>query len=139
MNVVTAVRRAKRLGAVTLVGITMVAIIVLLTILSPIISPYDPIASNANRVLLGSSWEHWLGTDAYGRDVLSRTLEGGRFALLVSLLATSISVAVGTFVGTIASSERCFPTSSTPFWSSSRCGPAGSSCWCRPCRSSASA
>ncbi len=102
MNVVTAVRRAKRLGAVTLVGITMVAIIVLLTILSPIISPYDPIASNANRVLLGSSWEHWLGTDAYGRDVLSRTLEGGRFALLVSLLATSISVAVGTFVGTIA-------------------------------------
>jgi peptide/nickel transport system permease protein len=80
----------------------MVAAIVLLSVLAPLIAPYDPVATDPDAVLQGASWSHWFGTDAYGRDILSRTLEGGRFALLVSVFATTICVVVGTFVGTLA-------------------------------------
>lgn len=102
MSVVQSFRSARRLGPATLVGIAMVAVTVLLSVLSPLISPYDPIATDADAVLQRASWSHWLGTDAYGRDILSRTLEGGRFALVVSVFATTICVTVGTLIGTIA-------------------------------------
>ncbi|MDN5761803.1 MAG: ABC transporter permease [Microlunatus sp.] len=102
MSLATTVRSASDLGLVTLVGIAMVVITVVLAVLSPVLSPYDPIASNADAALMGSSWAHWLGTDAYGRDVLSRTLYGGRFALVVSVLATTICVALGALIGALA-------------------------------------
>lgn len=93
---------ARRLGPITTTALIMVAVIVLLSLLSPVISPYDPVQSNSDAALQGASAAHWLGTDAYGRDILSRTLEGGRFALLVSALATTLAIAIGTFVGSMA-------------------------------------
>ncbi|WP_109472969.1 ABC transporter permease [Ornithinimicrobium cavernae] len=94
--------RLRELSTGTRVGLVMVGLTVLLAVIAPWISPYDPISTNADNALVGASRSHWLGTDQYGRDVLSRTLEGGRFALLVSLLATTLAVLVGTLVGTLA-------------------------------------
>lgn len=86
----------------TKVGLVLVGVTIVVAVLAPLLSPYDPIATDAENALAGSSWSHWLGTDQYGRDILSRTIEGGRFALLVSLLATTVAVAVGSMIGAIA-------------------------------------
>lgn len=94
--------RLRDLTLGTRIGLSLVALTIVIAILAPWISPYDPIATNADNALAGASWSHWLGTDQYGRDVLSRTIEGGRFALLVSVLATTVAVIVGTLIGSIA-------------------------------------
>lgn len=94
--------RLRELSVSTRVGLVMVGLTVLLAVLAPWISPHDPISTNADHALAGASGSHWLGTDQYGRDVLSRTLEGGRFALLVSFLATTAAVLAGTLIGTLA-------------------------------------
>src|SRR5699024_11712024 len=62
----------------TKVGIILVAVTALIAILAPLLAPYDPIATNAENALAGVSTAHPLGTDQYGRDVLSRLLLGGR-------------------------------------------------------------
>lgn len=86
----------------TLIGLGLVGVTALIALLAPWLAPFDPVATNADQALAGPSSAHWLGTDQYGRDVLSRTLEGGRYALLISLLATTAAVAVGTLVGTVS-------------------------------------
>ena len=94
--------RFRELTIGTRVGLVIIAVTVLVAIFAPLLAPYDPIATDAKNALAGASWQHWLGTDQYGRDVLSRTIEGGRFALLVSVLATTVAVAIGTLIGAIA-------------------------------------
>ncbi len=85
-----------------LVGLAIVAVHVLIALLAPLLTSYDPIANDANHVLLGPSWSHWAGTDQYGRDVLARVLYGGRYALGVSVAATLLTVALGTVIGCAA-------------------------------------
>lgn len=108
MKVASPARIARRLGPVTTTAVIMVAVIVLLSLFSPLLAPYDPIQSDSAAALQGVSAAHWLGTDAFGRDILSRTLEGGRFALLVSALATVLAVAAGVLVGSIAAYHEGF-------------------------------
>lgn len=86
----------------TRIGLVLVAVTVLVALVAPLLAPYDPVATDAENALAGASRQHWLGTDAYGRDLLSRLLLGGRFALTVALLATTCAVVVGTVIGTIA-------------------------------------
>lgn len=83
------------------VGVALIALHLVLAVLAPVIAGHDPVATDATDVLAGPSWAHWLGTDQYGRDLLSRTLNGGRYALLVTFLATTIAVAVGTVLGCV--------------------------------------
>jgi peptide/nickel transport system permease protein len=83
------------------VGLALIGIHVVLALLAPWIAGHDPVATDSADVLSGTTWTHWLGTDQYGRDVLSRTLNGGRYALVVTFLATTIAVAVGTVVGCV--------------------------------------
>ncbi|MEU0969946.1 ABC transporter permease [Streptomyces sp. NPDC005917] len=85
-----------------LVGLAVVAAHILVALLAPLLTAYDPIANDASHALLGPSWEHWAGTDQYGRDVFARVLYGGRYALGVSVAATLIAVALGTVVGCAA-------------------------------------
>ncbi len=94
--------RLRDLSIGTRIGLVMVGLTILVAVIAPWISPYDPISTDSDNALVGASPSHWLGTDQYGRDVLSRTLEGGRFALLVSLLATTVAVVVGTLIGTVS-------------------------------------
>lgn len=86
-------------GPAFAIGITLILGNVLLALLAPWISPYDPVASDSAAALQGPSGTHWLGTDMYGRDILSRTLNGGRYALQVTFLATTIAVAAGALLG----------------------------------------
>ena len=79
-------------------GLAMLAMLVLVTLLAPLIAPYDPSATSPNS-LEGSSAQHWLGTDAIGRDVLSRILVGGRTTLFVTFTAVALALVVGLVLG----------------------------------------
>lgn len=92
-------RALRGAGPMFVIGIALIVVNVLLALLAPWISPYDPVASDSGAALQGASGAHWLGTDMYGRDVLSRTLNGGRYALGVTFLATTIAVSIGALLG----------------------------------------
>jgi peptide/nickel transport system permease protein len=83
------------------IGLGLIALHLVLAVLAPVIGVHDPVATDSGNVLAGPEWTHWLGTDQYGRDILSRTLNGGRYALLVTFLATTIAVAIGTVLGAV--------------------------------------
>jgi peptide/nickel transport system permease protein len=69
---------------------------------APLIAPYDPVAINLSDKLQAPGMAHWLGTDYFGRDVLSRVLYGGRVSLMVALLVVVASILVGVPVGLLA-------------------------------------
>ncbi|MFJ6080085.1 ABC transporter permease [Streptomyces sp. NPDC092369] len=94
--------RTLRSSRTATVGLAIVAVHVLIALLAPLLTSYDPIANDASHALLGPSADHWAGTDQYGRDVLARVLYGGRYALGVSVTATLLTVALGTVVGCAA-------------------------------------
>jgi len=87
-------------------GFIIIATIFILAMLAPIITPYDPNAFDVKAILLAPSWQHWMGTDGLGRDVLSRMLYGGRISLLVGFVAVGISTAVGIMLGALAGYYR---------------------------------
>jgi peptide/nickel transport system permease protein len=80
-------------------SIVVLLAIVLCTVLAPIISPYDPLATEAANKLQPPSREHLMGTDDMGRDVLSRILYAGRVSLTVGFLATFASLILGLIIG----------------------------------------
>ena len=77
-------------------------LIVASAILAPLISPHDPLLLVPAQRLKPSSAQFWLGTDAYGRDVLSRILYGGRVSLLIGLGSALISIGVGLLIGLVS-------------------------------------
>ena len=85
-------------------GLVMLAFIVLAAAGGPLLFPFDPskVGSTAASILQAPSLQHWLGTDELGRDVFASTLAGAQISLIVGLLATAISMIVGTFVGLLA-------------------------------------
>jgi peptide/nickel transport system permease protein len=89
-----------------LAGFIIILTIFLLAMLAPLISPYDPDEINVKAILLAPSFEHWMGTDGLGRDVLSRMLHGGRISLLVGLVAVGISTLIGIVLGALAGYYR---------------------------------
>ena len=84
-----------------LLGLTLVAFHVLLAIVSPAITPHDFKDVNAQIILNAPSYEHWFGTDSLGRDVLTRTMLGGRQALLVTTIATILAITWGGLLGVL--------------------------------------
>jgi peptide/nickel transport system permease protein len=82
-----------------MIGLTLMAFHLCLAIIGPLLVPYDYKAVDANLMLHGPSAAHWFGTDHLGRDTLSRTLLGGREAILVTGIATPLAVLWGGFVG----------------------------------------
>ncbi|MFF4258320.1 ABC transporter permease [Streptomyces sp. NPDC001663] len=94
--------RTLRSSRTAVVGLAIVAVHVVIALLAPLLTSYDPIAGDASHALLGPSGSHWAGTDQYGRDVLARVLYGGRYALGVSVTATVLTVALGTVIGCAA-------------------------------------
>ncbi len=87
-------------------GFIIIAAVFLLAMLTPFIAPYDPDDINVKAILIGPNWQHWMGTDGLGRDVLSRMLYGGRISLLVGLVAVGISTIIGIILGAIAGYYR---------------------------------
>lgn len=88
------------------VGVTILASIVACSLLAPLIAPYDPDAINPSGRLKPPSAENWFGTDAFGRDVLSRVIWGGRISLVVGLTVAFFAVGIGLVIGLIAGFSR---------------------------------
>ncbi len=82
-------------------GLVIVAI-ALAAVLAPWLAPFDPSAPDYDHVLEGPGWLHWCGTDAYGRDIFSRILWGGRVSLSVGLLSVSLGGVVGVLIGLVS-------------------------------------
>jgi peptide/nickel transport system permease protein len=87
---------------VGLMGVIIVAILVLMAILGPIASPYEPNAQDFSNRFSPPTLEHPFGTDDFGRDTLSRVIYGARISLLVGVIAVSIAATMGTLLGMIA-------------------------------------
>lgn len=93
-----------RLGFLTATPIIAVAticlvLIILISILAPWIAPHDPLLLAPAQRLRPASDQFLLGTDAFGRDVLSRIIYGGRVSLLIGFGATLVSIALGLVIG----------------------------------------
>ncbi len=82
------------------VGILIV--IALLATVGPLFAPHDPLAQNTAAILQGPSADHWLGTDALGRDVLSRLLEGGPISIVAALQAVVVGLVLGVVPGLLS-------------------------------------
>ncbi|HEX2026784.1 MAG TPA: nickel transporter permease [Nitriliruptorales bacterium] len=85
-----------------LVGLVLVVLVTLSALLAPMLAPHDPNAVNATERLAPLSWQHPLGTDELGRDILSRILYGARWSVGTAAVATTIIMAIGIVVGTLA-------------------------------------
>ena len=88
----------------TTTALALMAIVVLLTLAAPLLSPWDIDSTDWDNVATSPSIEtaHYFGTDDIGRDIFVRTLYGGRISLLVGLSATMVSLVIGVFWGAIA-------------------------------------
>jgi peptide/nickel transport system permease protein len=84
-----------------IVGSVILGLLILLVLLAPLL-PYDAELSSMDERFQPPSWAHPMGTDALGRDLLTRVLFGGRISLSVGLLVVSISLSIGVPIGAIA-------------------------------------
>lgn len=75
---------------------------VFVALLAPQLAPMDPLKQNLSEKRQTPSWVHLLGTDQFGRDILSRLIYGARYALLISTLAVCASLTIGTLIGVVA-------------------------------------
>jgi dipeptide transport system permease protein len=93
-------------GAV--IGLFVFLAIVIVAVFAPVIAPHSPTLQNRGSLLLppfwmeGGSWTFPLGTDAVGRDLLSRLIYGAQFSLIIGVVVVTLSVSVGVVVGLIA-------------------------------------
>ena len=88
--------RQRPLGAI---GAAVICVMILAALLAGIIAPFDPLATDYNAMLQAPSWTHWFGTDAFGRDVLSRIIYGSRTALWVGFVSSFLGASLGAIVG----------------------------------------
>lgn len=90
------------------VGVSLVTTVIAAAILSLVWTPYDVTAVDIASKLQGPSFSHPLGTDHFGRDVLSMIMVGARSSLLVALVAVGIGVGIGVPLGLVAAARRGF-------------------------------
>jgi peptide/nickel transport system permease protein len=96
-----ALRRLVRRRA-AIAALAVVLFFIVLAILAPLISPYDPLGTNWSVVRKAPSALHLLGTDEIGRDVLARIIWGARASLLAGLVSVSLALAVGVPLGLLS-------------------------------------
>ena len=93
-------------GAVA--GLYFVVLILLAALLADVIAPHDPTVQYRDALLVppvwqeGGSWDYLLGTDAVGRDLLSRIIYGARFSLFIGLMVVTLSMSAGIMLGLVA-------------------------------------
>jgi peptide/nickel transport system permease protein len=85
-----------------LAGLAVVLFFVALAFLAPLVSPYDPLATNWGAVRKPPSMLHLFGTDEIGRDVLARVIWGARASLAAGLVSVSLALAVGVPIGLVS-------------------------------------
>lgn len=94
--------KAFRTNKLSWVGATIFTVIVFAAIAAPLLAPHDPLAQNILDRLEGPSGDYWLGTDAYGRDILSRLLYGARVSLVIAVAAIGSAMIIGSAIGIVA-------------------------------------
>ncbi len=94
--------RELRRSRSAIVGAAIMAVLLLIALFAPLIAPYDPIAIDPSVSLQGPSGRHWMGTDDFGRDILSRVLYGTRISLRVGIIAVGIGGSIGLLIGLAA-------------------------------------
>jgi len=85
-----------------LLGLAIVVLLIVVASLAPLITAYDPFAQDLALALQAPSWQHWFGTDEFGRDVYTRLIYGARTTLYISILVTVIVAPIGFVVGATA-------------------------------------
>lgn len=84
------------------IGAALVGLVVVLALLASVIAPFDPLKGNFRARMLAPSLQHWMGTDHFGRDILSRVLHGARISLQIGLMVSLITAAAGVVIGATA-------------------------------------
>ena len=95
------VRRLRR-SATAVVGLAIVVALLVVAIFADVLAPRDPIVNDQSRTFQPPSWEHPLGTDQLGRDMLSRVIHGTRISLLVGVSSVLLALLVGVPFGMVA-------------------------------------
>lgn len=80
----------------------LAAALLICSIIAPLLCPYDPYAQDLSKSLKPPSAEHWLGTDRYGRDLLSRVIIGSQTSIYSTLILVAFMTVVGTVLGILA-------------------------------------
>ena len=96
LGVVVDFARRRPLGAI---GALLILFMVAMAATAELLAPYNPLENDYTAMLSAPGAEHWLGTDAYGRDVLTRILYGSRTALMVGLGASLLGATFGSLIG----------------------------------------
>ncbi|MBD8890993.1 ABC transporter permease [Roseibium litorale] len=94
--------RRMRLGTGPMIAAVVLLIIVLASLFAPLYIPHDPLAIDALHRLKGPSETYPLGTDAFGRDLFSRVVMGGRVSLFIGVGAALVSVGLGLMIGLVS-------------------------------------
>ena len=85
-----------------LTGLFVLLFLIVISILTPWIAPYGYEQQNLELGATAPSMAHWMGTDIFGRDLLTRIMYGGRVSLMVGFIATTVALLIGVTWGTIA-------------------------------------
>jgi peptide/nickel transport system permease protein len=81
------------------IGLAIILFFILLVILGPTLAPYDPVEQSLGERLQGPSFKHPLGTDRFGRDILSRLMVGARISIVLAVVAVALGVVLGVTFG----------------------------------------
>jgi len=91
-----------RKNRLALFGLGVIIFLCLVSVLTPWIAPYGYEQQNLALGATPPSWQHWFGTDIFGRDLLTRVMWGGRMSLMVGFVATGVALVIGVLWGTVA-------------------------------------
>ena len=83
-------------------GLVFIIVLFIAGVFADFVAPYDPLQLDYGAMLAPPSWEHWMGTDAFGRDVFSRIIYGARTALAVGFLSSMLGSSIGAIIGMIS-------------------------------------
>jgi len=87
---------------VVVLGLVVILAVIIAAVFAPLLAPYNPYKQDLGNILIKPDRAHILGTDALGRDTLSRTIYGARTSLIVGIIAVGIAASIGMTLGLIA-------------------------------------
>lgn len=87
-------------------GAGIVSVVVAAAVLAAVWTPYDPVRAVPEQRLQGPTFAHWMGTDQFGRDILSRVMDGATITLVITLAAVALSALIGVPLGMWAGMRR---------------------------------
>jgi len=85
-----------------LTGTVLIVVFFILAVLAPLLTPYDPNYVQVENRLMTPGEHHWMGTDGFGRDILSRVIYGARFSLSLAIVVVVLNLVLGLIIGSVA-------------------------------------